>query len=63
MAIERAYHINEDYIKVSKKGLEELRDHYDSLSKKYNDSFRQGYYLGKRDVCIELLKIFEPYKE
>lgn len=57
------YKIDGDYIKVSKAELEQLRDHYEGLAQhhtKNRDSFRQAFYLGKRDVCIDMLKMFEP---
>ena len=57
------YKIEGDYIRISKKELEAFRDHYcDVISqhRKNKDSFRQAFYTGKRDVCIELLKMFEP---
>lgn len=56
------YKIEGDYIKISKKELEECRDHYHKLAKHHKenrDSFRQPFYLGKRDVCIEILEMFE----
>ena len=57
------YKIDGDYIRISKKELEGFRDHYQdviSQHKKNRDSFRKAFYTGKRDVCIELLKMFEP---
>ena len=56
------YKIDRDYIKVSKAELEHLRDHYGELARhhaKNRDSFRQALYLGKRDVCVDMLKMFE----
>ena len=56
------YKIDGEYICISKKELEEHRDHYHMLAqhhKENRDSFRQSFYLGKRDVCIDILKIFE----
>ena len=61
-ALERVV-IDGDYIKVSKAELEQLRDHYGGLAQhhtKNRDLFRQALYLGKRDVCIDMLKVFEP---
>lgn len=43
--------------------IEECRDHYHKLAqhhKENRDSFRLPFYLGKRDVCIDILKMFEP---
>lgn len=57
------YKIDGDYIRISKAELELLRDHYEGLARhhaKNRDSFRQALYLGKRDVCIDVLKMFEP---
>ena len=56
------YKIDGDYIRISKAGLEQLRDHYGELARhhaKNRDSFRQALYLGKRDVCVDMLKMFE----
>ena len=57
------YKIDGEYISISKKELEEYRDHYHMLAqhhKENRDSFRQAFYLGERDVCIDILKMFEP---
>lgn len=56
------YKIDGEYICISKKELEECRDYYHKLAqhhKENRDSFRQAFYLGKRDVCIDILKMFE----
>ena len=56
------YKVDGEYICISKKELEECRDHYHKLSqhhKENRDSFRQPFYLGKRDICIDILKMFE----
>ena len=56
------YKVDGEYICISKKELEECRDHYHKLAqhhKENRDSFRQPFYLGKRDVCIDILKMFE----
>ena len=57
------YKIDGEYISISKKELEELRDHYgniDKQTKRQPALFLRGYYSGKRDVCIDILKMFEP---
>lgn len=52
------YKIDGDYIKVSKAELEQLRDHYGSVASV--DMHRWWYYMGKREICIDMLKMFEP---
>lgn len=53
------YKIDGDYICINKAELEELRVHYHSLAMEKRGKL--GYfYLGKRDICIEILKMFEP---
>lgn len=67
MVLERdEYRIENDGIWISKKALEECRDHYcnvaDKLKPKPNRQdfdFLYPYYLSKADVCIDLLKHFE----
>lgn len=56
------YEIDGDYIKVSKAELEQLRDHYGSVASIYTikDMHRWWYYMGKREICIDMLKMFEP---
>mgnify|MGYP003305810951 FL=1 len=56
------YKIDGDYIKVSKKELEQLRDHYMNVASRYatKDMHRWWYYMGKREICIDMLKMFEP---
>ena len=56
----------EEYIAVSKKELEQIRKHYHEIGHKYRVNEgktgdpRAMYYLGKRDVVIDILKLFEP---
>lgn len=52
------YKIEEEYIRISKKELEEWQKRYQLLSVESQDSFHQAFYAGKRDICIELLKMF-----
>lgn len=53
------YKIDGDYICISKAELEGFRDHYHAQAVK--DKGKIGwFYLGKRDVCIDILKMFEP---
>ena len=61
------YEINGDKITIPKKVLEEFRDHYKSLSFAQNKPKKEGgnrylswMYMGKYDVCVSLLKMFEP---
>ena len=57
------YKIDGEYICISKKELKELRGHYHQLTVQYykeGDSWRSTFYAGKRDVYIDILKMFEP---
>ena len=54
------YKIDGDYICISKKELEEWRDHYGQVEKLQSNSHLRWFYTGKRDVCIDILKMFEP---
>ena len=54
------YKIDGEYICISKKELEELRDHYLHLgTEKYHGKLGY-YYVGKHTVMCDLLKMFEP---
>ena len=57
------YKIEGDYIKVSKAELEKWRNHYYKVSQeghRERASFLRGYYNGKKDVFIDILRMFEP---
>lgn len=61
------YKIMDDGIWLPKKVLESWRDHYCKVAdkfkpkpKKQDFDFRWPFYIGKADVCIDLLKHFEP---
>lgn len=61
------FRIEDDGIWISKAALEECRDNYRKLvcelkpkSKKEVPDFRYPYYIGKADVCTDLLMYFEP---
>ena len=54
------YKIEGDYIKVSKKELEQLRDHYNAVASEKGKGKIGWFYLGKREVLIDMLKMFEP---
>ena len=51
------YTIDGDKITIPKKVLEELEVHYYELW--YNEGDNECYYLGKRDVFTDLLKLFD----
>lgn len=56
------YKIDGDYIKITKSELEQLREHYWNLAKHHGenrDSFRQALYIGKHDIIVDILKMFE----
>ena len=62
----KEYFIQDDKITISKKALEECRDHYCKVADKFKPKpkkqdldFRWPFYVGKADVCIDLLKHFE----
>lgn len=57
------YEISEDgeKITITKKALEEWRNHYDKVRKHYGERSNVAWmYLGKTDVFVDLLKMFEP---
>ena len=54
------YKIEGDYIKVSKKELEKWRDHYQEVASTKGKGKIGWFYLGKREVLIDILKMFEP---
>lgn len=53
------YKIEGDYIKVSKAELEEWKNHYWEVSRDKDEDWEKGFYLGKGDALVELLKMFE----
>lgn len=53
------YAIEDEYIKVSKKELEALADHYYNEAIKYGNGKIGWFYLGKREVLIDMLKMFD----
>lgn len=60
------YKIENEGIWVKKETLEELRDHYCDVADKCKNSFLKGedtfkypFYIGKADICKDLLKMFE----
>ena len=58
------YKIENDGIWVKKEVLEQLRDHYagigNGIIKCDNKEPNALYYIGKADICKDLLKMFEP---
>lgn len=61
------YRIDGDGIWISKKALEECKQHYCKVAdefkpkpKKQDLDLRYPFYLGKADVYVDLLKHFEP---
>ena len=60
------YRIQDDGIWISKKALEECRDHYCKVADKFKPKpkekvpdFRYTFYIAKADVCTDLLKYIE----
>ena len=54
-------------VSLTKKALEECKQHYCKVAdmfspkpKKQKLDFHYPYFLGKADVCVDLLKYFEP---
>ena len=63
------YNIQDDGIWISKKAIEEFRTQFTTLAKEKGgqpeldiSKTDMWYYLGKRDVLIDLLKHFEPHE-
>lgn len=57
--------VDGDMITLDRAELEELRDHYCKVADKYKPKrkdkvpgFHYGFYLGKADVCVEMLQCF-----
>lgn len=68
MQLERdEYRIQDEGIWISKKALEECKQHYCKVADKFSPKpkkqdldFRYPFYFGKADICNDLLKHFEP---
>lgn len=56
----RDYKIDGDYIKISKAELEEFAEHYYNVASEKGKGKIGWFYLGKREVLIDILKMFEP---
>ena len=54
------YKIEGDCIKISKAELEKWRDHYTNEAETRGRGKIGWFYLGKREVLIDMLKMFEP---
>lgn len=54
------YKIDGEYICISKKELEEWREHYTKEAETRGRGKIGWFYLGKREVLIDILKMFEP---
>ena len=54
------YEVNEDSITIKKEVLEQWRDHYLEVSKSESREQLSLLYLGKHDVIVDILKMFEP---
>ena len=60
------FKIENDGIWISKKALEELREHYNKVSlgcDREMKMFLSHFYMGKCDAYIDLLKHFEPLEQ
>ena len=68
MQLERdEFKITDDGIWISKKALEECKKHYCKVADKFKPKkkdadldFKYPFYIGKADMCVDLLKHFEP---
>ena len=61
------YKIEGESITLNKKELEEIRDHYCKVADKFKPKkgdekfdFKYPYYIGKADIVVDILKMFEP---
>ena len=62
------YKVDGDSITLTKKELEDIRDHYLKVADKFKPKPQKGcrnpllygMYIGKADLCIDMLKMFEP---
>lgn len=57
------FKIQDDGIWISKKALEECKQHYCKVSDKCHlgkNNLQKVFYMGKADVYVDLLKHFEP---
>lgn len=61
------YKIEGESITLNKKELEEIRDHYCKVADKFKPKkgdekfdFKYPFYIGKADIVVDILKMFEP---
>ena len=61
------YKIEGESITLNKKELEEIRDHYCKVADKFKPKkgdekfdFKYPYYIGKADIVVDILKMFDP---
>ena len=57
------FKIQDDGIWISKKALEECKQHYCKVADKCHlgkNNLQKVFYMGKADVYVDLLKHFEP---
>jgi len=64
MQLERdEYKIQDDGIWISRKALEECKQHYQKVADKCHlskNNIQKVFYIGKADVYVDLLKHFDP---
>lgn len=54
------YKIDGDYLCISKAELEKWRDHYNAVASEKGKGEIGWFYVGKADVLVDMLKMFEP---
>ena len=54
------YEVDGDNIIITKDELEKWRDHYQNEANTKGSGKIGWFYLGKREVIIDILKMFEP---
>ena len=58
--VPKDYKIDGGYFCISKEELEKWRDHYYSVASEKGKGKIGWFYLGKHEVIIDILKMFEP---
>ena len=61
------YRIEGDGIWISRKALEECKNHYCKVADKFKPKkgdekfdFKYPFYIGKADIVVDILKMFDP---
>lgn len=54
------YKIDGEYIRINKAELEEFAEHYYNVASEKGRGKIGWFYLGKGEVLIDILKMFEP---